>query len=90
MNKITKTTPRERTAPQNGMPEPVLYVYRQQNRRNDWAARIARRNAQGWWQPPAALPAQPTADAHRPNLRVIPLTIPVTQPVPEASGNSSR
>jgi len=37
----------------DGMPEPVPYVYRQQKRRNDWAARIARRNAQGWWQPPA-------------------------------------
>ncbi len=53
MNKVTKTTPRERTSPQNGMPEPVPYVYRQHKRRNDWAARIARRNAQGWWQPPA-------------------------------------
>jgi len=53
MNKITKATPRERSSPQNGMPEPVRYVYRQQKRRNDWAARIARRNAEGWLPPPA-------------------------------------
>jgi hypothetical protein len=53
MNKVTKTTPRERISPQNGMPEPVPYVYRQQKRRNNWAARIARRNAQVWGQPPA-------------------------------------
>jgi hypothetical protein len=53
MKKVTKTTPRERNSSQNGMPESVPYVYRQQERRNDWAARIARRNAQGWLQPPA-------------------------------------
>ena len=77
MNKVPKAGHRDRTSPQNGMPEPVRYVYRQQERRNDWAARIARRNAQGWWQPPAALPVRPKAYAHRPDLRVIPLTIPV-------------
>ena len=54
MAKVKKATPHERTSSQNGMPEPVPYVYRQQSRRNDWAARIARRNAQGWWQPPDA------------------------------------
>ncbi len=48
--KAAKTAPRERT--QNGMPEPVPYVYREQKRRNTYAARIARRNAEGWWQPP--------------------------------------
>jgi len=41
MNKVTKTTSRGRSS-QNGMPEPVPYVYRQQNRRDDWTARIAR------------------------------------------------
>jgi hypothetical protein len=91
MNKVVKAKPRERTSQQNGMPEPVPYVYRQQGRRNDWAARIARRNAQGWRQPPpAALSTQPKADAHGPDLRVLPLTIPVTQSVPEASGSQHR
>jgi hypothetical protein len=71
MIKITKTTPREGPATQNGMPEPVPYVYRQQERRNDWAARIARRNAQAWWQAPAVPAAEPKADAHtRPQLQM--------------------
>lgn len=48
-----KTAPRERTSPQNGLPEPVPYVYRQQKRRNTYAARITRRNAEGSAQPPA-------------------------------------
>lgn len=48
--------PRQRASSQNGLPEPVPYVYGQQTRRNAYAARIARRNVQGWWQPPAALP----------------------------------
>ena len=48
--------PRQRASSQNGLPEPVPYVYGQQTRRNTYAARIARRNVQGWWQPPAALP----------------------------------
>jgi hypothetical protein len=52
MTKVKRVTPREQTSPQNGIPVSVPYVYRQQSRRNDWAARIARRNAQGWWQPP--------------------------------------
>ncbi len=45
--KVTKTVPRERASSQNGMPEPVRYVYRAQERRNTYAARIARRNAAG-------------------------------------------
>jgi hypothetical protein len=48
--------PRQRASPHNGLPEPVPYVYGQQTRRNTYAARIARRNVQGWWRPPAALP----------------------------------
>lgn len=51
--RAAKTAPRERISPQNGLPEPVPYVYRQQSRRNTYAARIARRNAQEWGQPPA-------------------------------------
>ena len=47
---------RQRASSQNGLPEPVPYVYGQQTRRNTYAARIAQRNVQGWWQPPAALP----------------------------------
>ncbi len=47
--------PRQRASSQNGLPEPVPYVYGQQTRRNTYAARIAQRNVQGW-QPPAALP----------------------------------
>jgi hypothetical protein len=50
--KVSKAAPRERYSPQNGLPEPVPYVYREQKRRNTYAARIARRNAQGWWQAP--------------------------------------
>jgi len=53
--KATSTAPRQRTSPQNGLPELVPYVYGQQTRRNTYAARIARRNAQGWWQPPVAV-----------------------------------
>jgi len=49
--------PRQRAPSQNGLPEPVPYVYGQQTRRNTYAARIARRNIRGWWQPPAAVPA---------------------------------
>lgn len=49
--RAAKTAPRERISPQNGLPEPVRYVYRQQNRRNTYAARIARRNAEEWGQP---------------------------------------
>jgi hypothetical protein len=48
--------PRRRASPQNGLPEHVPYVYGQQTRRNTYAARIAQRNAHGWWKPPAALP----------------------------------
>jgi hypothetical protein len=65
MNKVTRTTPREQASPQNGMPEPVPYVYRQQSRRNDWAARIARRNAGGWSQPPAVSAPEETGNVHR-------------------------
>ena len=53
--RTAKTAPRERIPSQNGLPEPVPYVYRQQKRSNTYAARIARRNAQEWGQPPALL-----------------------------------
>ncbi len=33
--KAAKTAPRERSSPQNGIPELVPYVYRQQKRRKD-------------------------------------------------------
>jgi hypothetical protein len=56
--KATRPTARQRTSPQNGLPDRVPYVYGQQTRRNTYAARIARRNTQGWWQPPADLPEQ--------------------------------
>ena len=46
---------RQRASSQNGLPEPVPYVYGQQTRRNTYAARIAQRNVQEWWQPPVAL-----------------------------------
>lgn len=52
--KATSVAPRQRTSPQNGLPELVPYVYGQQTRRNTYAARIARRNVQGWWLPPVA------------------------------------
>jgi hypothetical protein len=51
--KAAKTAPRERTTRQNGLPEPVPYVYRQQQRRNTYAARIAERNTEGRLPPPA-------------------------------------
>jgi hypothetical protein len=47
--------PRQYASAQNGLPEPVPYVYGQQTRRNTYAARIAQRNVQEWWQPPVAL-----------------------------------
>lgn len=50
--RTVKTAPRERSSPQNGLPELVPYVYRQQKRADTYAARIARRNAGGWWLPP--------------------------------------
>ena len=53
--KATSTAPRQRTSPQNGLPELVPYVYGQQTCRNTYAARIARRNVEGWWQPPVAV-----------------------------------
>lgn len=53
--KATSTAPRQRISPQKGLPELVPYVYGQQTRRNTYAARIARRNIQGWWKPPVAL-----------------------------------
>jgi hypothetical protein len=46
--------PRQRASSQNGLPEPVPYVYGQQARRNTYAARIAQRNVEEWWQPPVA------------------------------------
>jgi hypothetical protein len=73
--KAAHAAPRQRTSSRNGLPEPVPYVYGQQTRRNTYAARIARRNIQGWWQPPAALPGPkvigpqaPTGPAARLNL----------------------
>jgi hypothetical protein len=54
--KAAHAAPHQRSSPRNGLPEPVPYVYGQQTRRNTYAAHIARRNIQGWWQPPAALP----------------------------------
>jgi len=54
--KAAHAAARERTSSQNGLPEPVPYVYGQQTRRNTYAARIARRNVQGLCLPPAALP----------------------------------
>jgi hypothetical protein len=53
--KATSIAPRQRTSLQNGLPELVPYVYGQQTRRNTYAARIAQRNVQGWWQPPVAV-----------------------------------
>jgi hypothetical protein len=55
--KGTHAASRQRASSQNGLPEPVPYVYGQQTRRNAYAARIARRNVQGWWLLPAAFPA---------------------------------
>jgi hypothetical protein len=49
--KAAKAASRERISSQNGQPELVPYVYRQQQRRNTYAARIARRNAQEWGRP---------------------------------------
>jgi hypothetical protein len=54
--KAASTAFRQRTSPQNGLPERVPYVYGQQTRRNSYAARVARRNIEGWWQPPATVP----------------------------------
>jgi hypothetical protein len=61
--KATSTAPRQRTSPQNGLPELVPYVYGQQARRNTYAARIAWRNIQGWWQPPVAVYKQKLTQA---------------------------
>ena len=67
--------PRQRASSQNGLPEPVHYVYGQQTRRNTYAARIAQRNVRGWSQSPAALPGPkvtrpqaPTGTAAQVNL----------------------
>jgi hypothetical protein len=54
--KAQRASARRDTSPQNGLPQRVPYVYGQQTRRNTYAARIARRNTQGWWQRPADLP----------------------------------
>ncbi len=50
--KAMKSAPRERSSQQNGLPEPVPYVYRAQRRRNTYAARIAQRNAEKLPQSP--------------------------------------
>ena len=63
-----RAAPRQRTSPQNGLPEHVPYVYGQQTRRNTYAGRIAQRNVDGWWLLPAALRAaltRPTLTATR-------------------------
>ena len=73
---------RQRTSPQNGLPEHVPYVYGQQARRNTYAGRIAQRNVDGWWLLPAALRAaltRPTLTATR-----------ATRSVPEQSGASAH
>jgi hypothetical protein len=57
--RAVRTAPRERSSPQNGLPELVPYVYRQQKHRNTYAARIAQRNSLGWWLPPV-LPGSST------------------------------
>ena len=64
--KAAHAAPRQRTSARNGLPESVPYVYGQQTRRNTYAARIARRNIQGWWQPPAALPGAEVTRPHAP------------------------
>lgn len=56
--RAARTTPRDRTSARNGLPEHVPYVYRQQKHRNTYAARIAQRNARGWWRP-GVLPGGP-------------------------------
>jgi hypothetical protein len=52
-NKSASAAARDDGPQQNGQPEPVRYVYRDQRRRNTYAARLARRNT-GEWPPPAA------------------------------------
>jgi hypothetical protein len=64
--RAVRAAPRRRASAQNGMPEHVPYVYGQQTRRNTYAARIARRNVQGWWQPPAVLPGTKAARPQAP------------------------
>jgi hypothetical protein len=49
-----RAAPRDGTAPRNGQPETVPYVYRQQGG-NTYAARIARRNAEAASQLPARI-----------------------------------
>jgi len=65
VNKAARAT-REATSPQNGLPEPVPYVYRQQKTRNTYAARIAQRNIDGWWLPPAVSVPKPKPRPTRP------------------------
>ena len=55
MIKSAKTAPREGVSSRNGLPELVPYVYRQEGRRNGYAARIAQRNSQGPPQLPALM-----------------------------------
>jgi hypothetical protein len=52
--RAARAAQRERISSRNGLPEHVPYVYQQQKNRNTYAARIARRNARGWWLPPVA------------------------------------
>lgn len=67
--KAPRTSPRQRTSPQNGLPEHVPYVYGQQTRRNTYAARIAQRNVDGWWLLPDALRAELTRPALTATMR---------------------
>jgi hypothetical protein len=69
--KATKSTPRERASGQNGLPELVPYVYRQQARRNTYAARIAQRNT-GELSPSAAEPASPVVPASQADRLAVP------------------
>jgi hypothetical protein len=81
--KAVRAAPRQRTSTQNGLPEPVRYVYGQQTRRNTYAARIARRNVESSWLLPAAL--------REPKLTRFPLRATGTaRSAPEQSRTSAR
>ena len=79
--RAARAAPRQSASAQNGLPEHVPYVYGQQTRRNTYAARIARRNVQGWWQPPAALPG-PKATRPQPPAGTAPQANLVRSPSP--------
>ena len=77
-SRAPRTAPRQRTSAQNGMPERVPYVYREQARRNTYAGRIAQRNIDGWW----LLPATVRAELTRPVFRATPISHRVTHRAP--------